>query len=342
MLMSEFETRRAKILAQIEQAHVDPEGLALDVFECQYKYNKVYREFCDNLKVKPKSVNALKNIPFLPISVFKNHKVVTGNWDPVITFKSSGTTGQVPSLHFVRDLQHYHDVCVSSFSHLYGSPEDYTWLALLPSYLERTGSSLVSMVNYFTTLSDRKHGFYLYNFEDLARKLEEAMRDNEKVVLIGVSFALFDFAEKYQIPLTDNIIVMETGGMKGRKEEMTRNELHDSLKVAFNCENIHSEYGMTELIHQFYAPQNGIFHQGTLHRAMVRSINDPLEIETEMANGLLNIFDPGNIDSCSFIATDDIATIHENGSFEILGRSDNSEMRGCNLLYTDKGVITSD
>ena len=201
---------------------------------------------------------------------------------------------------------------------------------------------MVSMVKYFTQLSDRGHGFFLNDFKSLVNRLIQAIEQHEKVILIGVSFALLDFAEKYPLRLSDKIHVMETGGMKGRKEEVTRVALHDALRNAFGGSQIHSEYGMTELMHQFYAPSSGVFQNSKMTKVLVRSINDPFETHESSANGLLNIFDPGNIDSCSFIATDDIATIHENGTFEILGRSDNSEMRGCNLLYTSRDNFSID
>jgi hypothetical protein len=284
---------------------------------------------------------SLVDIPFMPISFFKYHSVKTGGWDTGLVFKSSGTTGQLRSVHHLRDTDIYHQSCLRSIRCI-GSPADWTWLGLLPSYLENGDSSLVEMVRYFTTLSHRAHGFYLYDFKALLARLQDAMFAQEPVILIGVSYALLDFAERYPIGLGSNVRIMETGGMKGRGEELTRMQLHKRLLEVFKLDSIMSEYGMTEMMHQCYAIENGLFTAPEPVRILARDINDPLSVTFGEGSGLLNMVDPGNLDTCSFIATDDLVHIHPDQSFEILGRSDNSEMRGCNLLYSDSGgpVIT--
>lgn len=313
----------------------------LRLFQFQYTYNPLYRSFCDLLHCRPEGVGSLVDIPFMPISFFKHHTVKTGDWNTALLFKSSGTTGQLRSVHHLRDESIYHQSCLRSMDSI-GSPADWTWLGLLPSYIENGDSSLVEMVRYFTTLSHRAHGFFLYDFKALHERLKEAMDDQESVVLIGVSYALLDFADRYPIRLGANVRIMETGGMKGRGEELTRTQLHKRLIEAFKLKSIMSEYGMTEMMHQCYAIENGLFIAPEPVKILARDINDPLSITLGEGSGLLNVVDPGNLDTCSFIATDDLVHIHPDQSFEILGRSDNSEMRGCNLLYSDSGgpVIT--
>jgi hypothetical protein len=307
----------------------------LGLFTYQYRNNEVYRTFCGLIGRSPEHVRRVEDIPFLPIEAFKRHLVTTGKWAADNVFESSGTTGQVPSRHHVRSLDWYRAACARSFEAVYGPPDNYTWLALLPSYLERSGSSLVEMVNHFMSLSDRDHGFFLDDFDRLRERLRQVNQTGEPCVLIGVSFALLDFVERGPQPLSDNVIIMETGGMKGRRMEWTRMELHKVLSDGFSVKNIQSEYGMTELMQQAYAPARGMFRPAPHMHILWREITDPLAVSAGPGSGLLNVIDAANIDSCVFIATDDLVRVYEGGEFEVLGRSDVSEMRGCNLLYTN-------
>lgn len=309
----------------------------LDLFRFQYTYNPVYRSYCEFLNVKVDNVLRLEDIPFLPVSVFKNHMVKTGNWKEERVFRSSGTTGQLPSCHFVRDLNFYHCCAVNSFSCFYGSPGEYSWFGLLPSYLERADSSLVEMVRFFMSLGSQKKGFYLDQMEQLTNDLIEAGAAGKKNVVIGVSFALLDWAEEKSLALPDQMILMETGGMKGRKAELTREALHDRLKRSFGLDRIHSEYGMTEMMHQCYAQENGYFLCPPPVKILRRELHDPLTVHRTPGTGVLNLIDPGNVDTCAFLAVDDLVQIRIDGRFEVLGRTDDSEMRGCNLMYTGSG-----
>lgn len=311
----------------------------LDLFTYKYRNNEVYQTFCGLIGRSPENVRRIEDIPFLPIEAFKKHVVTTGKWTAENVFESSGTTGQEPSRHHVRSLDWYRAASTRSFEAVYGAPGDYTWLALLPSYLERTGSSLVEMVRHFMSLSDRDHGFFLDDFDRLRERLGQVNLSGEQCVLIGVSFALLDFVEKGPLPLGDNVIVMETGGMKGRRMEWTRMELHTALSDGFSVKNIQSEYGMTELMQQAYAPARGMFRPAPHMHILLREITDPLAVSAGPGSGLLNVIDAANIDSCAFIATDDLVRVYENGDFEVLGRSDASEMRGCNMLYTNTDQI---
>lgn len=305
------------------------DSLVQQAFEHQLKNNVVYANW----------VNALANNqtnyttpPFLPINFFKTHRVITQNFKEEICFKSSGTTLQVRSCHFVKDVSLYKQSFTNAFSHFYGKIESYCILALLPSYLQNGDSSLVYMAD--DLIKQSKHalsGFYLNNFDDLAATLLQLQKQKQPTILLGVTYALLDFAEKFPLPLT-NTIVMDTGGMKGRKKEMLKAEVHAKLKNAFGVNAIHSEYGMTELLSQAYAKENGIFACPSWMKVYVRQPDDPFEI-SETGTGLLNIIDLANIHSCCFIATDDIATIYPNKTFEILGRHDAADVRGCSLLY---------
>lgn len=308
------------------------EKAALEVFQFQAKNNMVYQEFLSLLKIDIQSVKHIVEIPFLPIQFFKSHKVVSSKETAQRVFLSSGTTGNEQSKHFVTDVSIYEESFTKGFEHLYGAIEDYTVLALLPSYLERDGSSLIYMVNDFILKSkNKKSGFYLNNLEELAKNLTDLDKNNEKVLLIGVSFALLDLVEKHKFQLK-NTIVMETGGMKGRRKELIREDLHQILREGFGVENIHSEYGMTELLSQAYSNGNGIFECPPWMKILTRDTEDALTVLPEGKSGGINIIDLANVNSCSFIATQDLGKTYPDGTFEVLGRFDNSDIRGCNLM----------
>jgi phenylacetate-coenzyme A ligase PaaK-like adenylate-forming protein len=303
--------------------------VALEVFIFQYNNNIVYREYCDLLNIKPTDVSSLEDIPFLPISLFKSHKICTGDNNFEKEFTSSGTTGIVTSSHYVKDVTVYETSFIKGFEQFYGSIDNYIILGLLPSYLEREGSSLIYMVEKLIALTkNEKSGFFLDDYEGLLKVISEN-KSNKKIMLIGVSYALLDLAEQFK-PDLSACIIMETGGMKGKRKEIPKNELHQILKVGFNVKNIHSEYGMTELLSQAYAVDNGKFKLPPWMKILSREYNDPFSY-TNIKTGGLNIIDLANVYSCSFIATQDLGKVH-NGYFEILGRFDNSDIRGCNLL----------
>jgi phenylacetate-coenzyme A ligase PaaK-like adenylate-forming protein len=306
--------------------------LCLNLFHHQYENNLVYREYADLLKIVPEHMNEFHQIPFLPIRFFKSREIKTGDWKEEIIFTSSGTTGDLTSRHFVKDLSLYEKSFLNGFRHFYGEPNEYVILALLPSYLERKGSSLIYMTEKIIGLSaNEESGFFLDETDRLFELLKELEKKNKKTILLGVSFALLDFCEKYSLELK-NTIVMETGGMKGRKKEITRDELHSVYKKSLGVENVHSEYGMTELLSQAYSKEDGKFHCPPWMKIIITNINDPKEILPFGKTGRVNIIDLANIDSCAFIATDDMGKINQNGSFEISGRIDQSDVRGCNLL----------
>ncbi|MGB1039524.1 MAG: acyl transferase [Flavobacteriales bacterium] len=308
----------------------DFETLALQVFNYQYHKNIVYKRFVDLLNVEVSEVDKLAKIPFFPISFFKSHEVIIGSAYETI-FKSSGTTGQIRSQHKVVDLSIYEKSFIQCFENFYENISEYCVLALLPSYIEQGESSLVYMVDDFVTKT--KHngsGFYLDNFEELNNKINQLENKNQKFILIGVSYALLDFCEKFPQQLRCGI-VMETGGMKGRRKELTKSELHQELSTGFGQENIHSEYGMTELLSQAYSRGGGIYTPPNWMKVLTRSTTDPTEI-IKSQRGLINIIDLANVNSCSFIATDDLGIVDKNGQFQVLGRFDQSEIRGCNLL----------
>jgi len=309
------------------------ETIALEIFKYQASNNKVYSKFISLLGLDPSKVSSIEDIPFMPIEFFKSHKVISGNKEVVRTFLSSGTTGSVQSKHMVTDLSVYEESFVKSFEKFYGPIEEYTVLGLLPSYLEREGSSLIYMVDYFIKKSNFKEsGFYLNNIEELAEKLKELNGLKRKVLLIGVSFALLDFVEKYKMEMGDDIVIMETGGMKGRRKELLREELHSILKEGFSVDKIHSEYGMTELLSQAYSKGDGVFACPPWMKVIIRNTEDPFEFLGEKKNGGINIIDLANINSCSFLATQDLGRDLGNGEFEVVGRFDNSDIRGCNLM----------
>lgn len=305
--------------------------ICLEVFQFQYSRNPTYQKFCKLLKRSPNSVKDYTQIPFLPIAFFKSKKIVTSKTSPEISFTSSGTTGSTTSKHHVLDLQLYKNSFTKSFEKFYGNVEDYIILALLPSYLERQGSSLIFMVDSLIKSSKHKEsGFYLNNLNELALKLTHLDKTNKKIVLIGVSFALLDLVENHQFKL-NNTVVMETGGMKGRRKELIRNELHSVLKKGFGVDQIHSEYGMTELLSQAYSKGNGIFECPPWMRIFIRDPEDALSYLPPNKTGGINVIDLANLNSCSFIATQDLGKKNQN-AIEIMGRFDNSDVRGCNLL----------
>ena len=307
-------------------------ALALNVFKFQFENNKVYRSFCDLLYKHPSDVKTVEDIPFLPIEFFKTREIFSSKEKPVITFSSSGTTGSVTSKHHVTDLSIYEKSYLNGFKRFYNNIEDYVVLALLPSYLEREGSSLIYMVDDLIKKSNHSEsGFYLNNLDEINEKLIALDQSGQKVLLIGVSFALLDLIEKHQFQL-NNTIVMETGGMKGRRKEMIRPELHQLLKDGFGVSKIHSEYGMTELLSQAYSKGNGVFECPPWMKVFTRDTEDPLSIQKANKTGGINVIDLANINSCSFIATQDLGKKHEDDSFEILGRFDHSDIRGCNLM----------
>jgi phenylacetate-coenzyme A ligase PaaK-like adenylate-forming protein len=313
-------------------SHKQFEKIALKVFRYQYENNKVYKEFCDFLKTDVQKVKSLQQIPFLPIQFFKSHEVVSNTNEIEETFTSSGTTGMITSKHLVTDVSLYEQSYRQAFSQFYGNIEDYAVLALLPSYLERSGSSLIHMVKDLIELSNNEHsGFYLHNYNELITKLIELDNSGQNVILIGVTYALLDLIEKQKFDLK-NTIIMETGGMKGRRKEMIREELHQTLCNGFGVQNIHSEYGMTELLSQAYSLGNGIFECPSWMHILIRDTEDALSYVDYGKTGGVNVIDLANINSCSFIATQDLGKKQPNNSFEVLGRFDHADIRGCNLM----------
>ena len=312
-------------------------NVALAMFRYQYDYNKTYRSFCDLLGTKPASVLELTQIPFLPIAFFKTKTIVSSSTASDFYFESSGTTGTVNSKHFVADLPLYEKSFITAFQSAYGDVKSWCFVGLLPGYLERERSSLVYMVNKLIELSGNENsGFYLDNYEALAEILKHNEARQQKTLLIGVTFALVNFSQQYATPLRYTT-VMETGGMKGRQKEITRGEVHNIIGKSFGLTHVHSEYGMTELLSQAYAKENGKFLAAQTMQVLLRSEDDPLElIEAEQITkaraGALNIIDLANIDSCAFIATDDVGILYPDGMFEVVGRLDNSDIRGCSLM----------
>jgi phenylacetate-coenzyme A ligase PaaK-like adenylate-forming protein len=303
-------------------------GLALEVFKFQAKNNTIYHNYIKHLGLDISSITKMEDIPYLPIELFKSHEVICEPNNKVVTYTSSGTGG-IQSKHIVHDLSIYEDSFIKGFEYFYGDIKEYTVLALLPSYIERTGSSLIYMCEKLIQLSKKEEsGFYLNEHELLFKTLKKLEAQNKKTLLIGVSFGLLDFTENYSLDLK-NTVVMETGGMKGRRKEMIRQELHEILGNGFGVQKIHSEYGMTELLSQAYSLGES-FKCPPWMRVSCRDINDPLSVNK--TKGGLNVIDLANIHSCSFIATQDLGRIHEDESFEVLGRFDTSDIRGCNLM----------
>ncbi len=310
-------------------------SIALDIFNFQYHQNGVYNEYCRILKTEPADVANISQIPFLPIHFFKTHSVVSTGFEPAAVFESSGTTQSINSKHKVKDLALYERSFTRTFELFYGAPGDWCIIGLLPSYLERNNSSLVVMVDKLVQQSHHPaSGFYLNEFEKLQAVLIELEKQQQKTLLIGVTFALLDFAEQFPMKL-EHTVIMETGGMKGRREEMTRGQVHGILCKAFQKETIHSEYGMTELLSQAYSDGKGIFKTAPWMKVLIREEDDPFAVYDKCdktINGAINIIDLANIYSCSFIATEDAGKLHPDGNFEVIGRLDNTDVRGCSLM----------
>lgn len=308
------------------------EKITLKVFRHQYDNNSVYREFCNHIKRNKDNVKRINDIPFLPISFFKSHDILSSNNSISTVFTSSGTTGAATSRHLVTDLDYYRQSFQKGFSHFYGNIEDYIILALLPSYLERESSSLIYMIDDLIQASNHpESGFYLHNYSELINTLEHLDQSGQNVLLIGVTYALLDIIERHSFQLK-NTIIMETGGMKGKRKEMIREELHTKLIQGFGVPAIHSEYGMTELLSQAYSFGEGIFECPPWMQILIRDTEDALSIIDNDKTGGINVIDLANINSCSFIATQDLGKKYNNQSFEVLGRFDNSDIRGCNLM----------
>jgi phenylacetate-coenzyme A ligase PaaK-like adenylate-forming protein len=308
--------------------------LAVDIFQFQYKNNKVYQKFVDFMGVLPSGIKHFTEIPFIPIEFFKEQKIVSTEFDAATLFTSSGTSGQLNSRHFIKSLELYEQSFVTNFNQQFGKPEEYIILALLPSYLEREGSSLVYMAEKLIELTNNPlSDFYLHDYEQLAAVLSDLKQSSKKVLLIGVTYALLDLAEAYPMHFPE-LIVMETGGMKGKRKELLRTEMHNILKAAFGIENVCSEYGMTELLSQAYSLKDGIFECPPWMKVMIRDMNDPLTFLDNGKTGGINIIDLANLYSCSFIATKDLGRKVNDHSFEMLGRYDNSDVRGCNLMIS--------
>ena len=308
------------------------EEIALALFHYQAEQVEVYTDFLKALSVNHETIIKIKDIPFLPIDFFKTHKIISKEKNAEITFSSSGTSSSITSQHFAADISIYRKSFLQCFETFYGKPDRYCILALLPSYLERRGSSLVFMAD--NLISQSKHfesGFYLNNYKELSEKLKLLLEQNQPTILLGVTYALLDLAEEFPIHFPE-LIIMETGGMKGKRKEMVREELHEILGNVFAVEQIHAEYGMTELLSQAYSKGSGIYRTPPWMKILIRDTNDPKNYLAANATGGINVVDLANVYSCSFIATQDLGKIHNDGSFEVLGRFDNSDLRGCNLM----------
>ena len=332
-----MDEQRTRLIQQMEAGDFDFKILSLEVFDFQRKHNPIYRQYVELLNT-PKQLYAIEEIPFLPIQFFKSHDVKTGNfWEPEVIYESSGTTGQLSSKHFVRSQKLYFENAQRIFEQQIGRLNAYSILALLPSYLERTNASLVAMCNYFMEQSgDANNGFFLNNYEELLTRLKSNKDRQKQTILIGVTYALLD------LPVDDpsifeNTIVVETGGMKGRKKEITRSDLHALLQHKFGLDHIHSEYGMTELLSQAWSRGGGVFDLPITMDLLIREITDPFSYRAKNKTGVINIIDLANIDSCAFIATDDLGRKLNDRQFEILGRTDGSDIRGCNLMIGQEG-----
>ncbi|NSW45668.1 MAG: acyl transferase [Bacteroidales bacterium] len=308
------------------------EKTALNVFKLQYDLLPLYRSFCDSIQRTPQNVSEINQIPFLPIQFFRTHEInINPSYD--ILFESSGTTQPNTSRHYVADKQLYKTSFKKTFELFYGPSEDFVWLALMPSVSERKHSSLVYMTDYFIRHSKHSEsGFYLNRLNKLYQTILTCIEQKKKIILLGLSYALLDFAENYSLPTYENLIVMETGGMKGKRPEMVRQELHTFLIKALNVTNIHSEYGMTELLSQAYSKREGLFRTPPWMKVLIRDVYNPLNIGLVERNGGINIIDLANIYSCAFIETEDMGMVHTDGSFEVIGRMENTINRGCNML----------
>ena len=325
---------KQKIIALSGSQSPDFDSLALEVFEYQYDRIEVYRQFCDLLGKTPAQINQVKDIPFLPISYFKSHQVYPIGYSFEKVFETSGTTGNDTGRHYVADLDWYNLIATKGFSKFYDTQLPIEIFALLPGYLERSNSSLVHMVDYFIgKFNSGVGGFFLHDHQMLVEQIEIARADKLRILLIGVSHALWDLAETFGPLDWKDVIIMETGGMKGKRREIIRSSLHAILCNSFNVSSIHSEYGMTELLSQGYSNGGGVFFPISSLRVLPFMITDPLSSERYGQQAVLHIIDLANIDSCSFVATEDLGRVYIDGSFEVLGRLDRSDVRGCNLLY---------
>jgi len=326
-MIKEVENRIFKILSGS-----DFSALALEIFRFQSRENRVYSEYLTHLGMRPDKIESINDIPFLPVEAFRHNRVITGTFDPEIVYRSSGTTGETRSSHYLNNTNLYKQSILNGFRHFYGDPSDYHILALLPTYFERGDSSLVYMVNWLMEGSGSgEGGFFLDDYEGLISRISGLKGGDRRLLLIGVSFALLELAEQFR-PDLSGVIVMETGGMKGRGREITRNELHCVLTSSFNVDKIDSEYGMTELLSQAYSRGDGIFASPPWLKILIRDPLDPFDRQSFGRSGGINIIDLANIYSCSFIETSDLGTAYEDGSFVISGRFDSSDIRGCNLL----------
>jgi phenylacetate-coenzyme A ligase PaaK-like adenylate-forming protein len=310
-------------------------NLCIDIFNFQYQNNAVYQKYCTALGILPNTVIHIEQIPFLPIQFFKTHTIKTTAFKEEAIFESSGTTQTVNSKHFVKDVSLYKKSFTKTFEQFYGNAKNWCVIGLLPSYLERNNSSLVMMVDDLIKQSNNiLSGFYLYDIEKLHATILHNEIAKQPTLLIGVTYALLDFAKQYKMQLKYTTII-ETGGMKGRREEMTRKEVHEILQNKFGVSSIHSEYGMTELLSQAYSKKDGVFFSPNWMKILIREEDDPFSITANSlttTTGLINVIDLANLYSCSFIATDDVGKLYANGGFEVLGRKDNSDLRGCSLL----------
>lgn len=308
------------------------EKYSIEIFNYQFEKNTIYREFCRLTGKNPSNIRSSFEIPFLPIQFFKTHKIISSNQPIKKTFYSSGSTKNNLSKHHIIDLKLYEDCFLKIFMDFYGSPSQYNIIALLPTYLENKNSSLIYMVNKLIEKSENKHsGFYLDNYKELKEKLLYLEEGDKKTILFGVSYALLNLIDFHKFKLKKTIII-ETGGMKGKRKELIKSELHQMLKIGFGVKNINSEYGMTELISQAYSIHNEKFKSPPWMKIYIRESEDPMNIKTDNKSGGINIIDLANYNSCSFIATDDLGKLDKDGNFEILGRLDNSDQRGCSLL----------
>ncbi len=314
--------------------------MALELFRLQYENNEIYKTYINTLGIVPNEVNSLEKIPFLPIQFFKSREVTSTIFEPEAIFESSGTTSDTTSRHYIKKTAVYRESFTRAFRLFYGNPQHWCIMGLLPGYLERENSSLIYMVNELIKISGSScSGFYLRDHKKLYKTIVHNEITEQPTLLIGVTYALLDFAEKYSMDL-DHTWLMETGGMKGKREEITREEVHKILKQRLNVKTVHSEYGMTELLSQAYSRGNGLFHCPPWMKILVREHNDPFSITentgaTKSVTGLLNIIDLANIYSCCFIATDDVGRLFKNETFEVLGRQDTSDIRGCSLPTAD-------
>ncbi len=328
--MHRGEQLRKRIFSLGTAGDFDP--LALEIFAFQYERNPVYRAFCQSIGRTPRAIGAPEEIPFLPVELFATREVVAFRGKPGAVFVSSGTSGRPRARHYIREVAVYEESFLKGFRLSYGDPAEHVILALLPSYLEREDASLVYMAQGLMEYSGRpENGFFLHDMPGLAARLKDLVRKSQKTLLLGVSFALLDLAAASPMPMP-GVVVMETGGMKGRREELVREELHSRLKQAFDLEQIHSEYGMTEMLSQAYSHGDGLFACPPWMRVLMRDELDPFAVGAGRRSGGINVIDLANLYSCSFLATQDLGRLHPCGRFEVLGRFDHSEVRGCNLM----------